>query len=67
MKKKVKFRDITIKEALNICFGMASCDECPCEITENNTRICRLINTFNHKDDKYLEDEIEIEENENEN
>lgn len=62
MKKKVKFGDITIGEALNICSGIVSCKDCPFEVTENKTKFCRIVKTFNHEDNKYLEDEIEIEE-----
>ena len=67
MKKKVKFGDITIGEALNICSNTVSCSECPFafEAAKHETKYCRLINTFNQEDDKYLDDEIEIEENEN--
>lgn len=65
MKKKVKFGDITIGKALNICSGIVSCKDCPFEVTEHKTKSCRLINTFNHEDSKYLNDEIEIEEKEN--
>ena len=65
MKKKVKFGDITIGEALNVCSNIVSCSKCPFEVTEHKTKSCRLINTFNHEDSKYLNDEIEIEEKEN--
>lgn len=62
MKKKVKFGDITVGEALNICSNMVSCSKCPFEVKEHS---CRIVKTFNLIDDKYLEDEIEIEEKEN--
>lgn len=69
MKKKVKFGDITIGEALNVCSNMVSCSKCPFEVISQfslrKEHGCRIVKTFNLIDDKYLEDEIEIEEKEN--
>ena len=64
MKKKVKFGNITIREALNICSNTESCSKCPFEVAEYKPQSCRIVKTFNLIDDKYLEDDIEIEVNE---
>lgn len=58
MKKKI--RDLTLKEAQQICnsrpFGLSHCDTCPL------TDLCQC--SFNY-DDEDLDKEIEVEENEN--